>query len=109
MVSDRARQFLPFDALKGFKEAIKKREKVKVDKIELLEDVATELSYKLNQIKKGLIIKVIHYMDGEYIETHGIVSEFNETFGYLIIVKTKIMFIDILDIQSDELKDFTIN
>ena len=31
-MSDRARQFLPFDALKGFKEAIKKREKIKVDK-----------------------------------------------------------------------------
>lgn len=108
-MSDRARQFLPFDALKGFKEVIKKREKIKVDKIELSEDVAVELSYKLNQIKKGMIIKVIHYQDNEYIETFGIVSEFNETFGYLIIVKTKIMFTDILDIQSDELKDFTIN
>ena len=35
MGSDRARQFLPFDALKGFKEAIKERQKIKVDKIEL--------------------------------------------------------------------------
>ncbi len=107
-MSDRARQFLPFDALKGFKEAIKKREKIKVDKIELSEDVAVELSYKLNQVQKGMIIKVIHYLDGEYIETFGMVSEFNETYGYLKIVKTKIMFIDILDIQNDELKDFTI-
>ena len=46
-MSDRARQFLPFDALKGFKEAIKKREKIKVDKIEISEDLAVELSYKL--------------------------------------------------------------
>ena len=52
MVSDRARQFLPFDALKGFKEAIKKREKIKVDKIEISEDLAVELSYKLSQIEK---------------------------------------------------------
>ena len=29
MGSDRARQFLPFDALKGFKEAIKERQKIK--------------------------------------------------------------------------------
>lgn len=108
-MSDRARRFLPFDALKGFKEAIKKREKIKVDKIELSEDVAVELSYKLSQVKTGMIIKVVHYQDSEYIETFGMVSEFNETFGYLKIVKTKIMFNDILDIQNDELKDFTIS
>ena len=56
-----------------------------------------------------MIIKVIHYSDSEYIETFGMVSEFNETFGYLKIVKTKIMFSDILDIQSKELNDFTIS
>lgn len=107
-MSDRARQFLPFDALKGFKEAIKKRQKVKVDKIELSDEMAVELSYKLNQVKKGMIIKVIHYDNEEYIETFGIVSEFNETFNYLKIVKTKILFENILDIQSDEIKEFTI-
>ena len=107
-MSDRARQFLPFDALKGFKEAIKKREKIKVDKIEISEDLAVELSYKLSQIKKGKIIKVIHNDDVEYIETYGMVSEFNETFGYLKIVKTKINFSDILDVQNDKLKEFTI-
>ena len=107
-MSDRARQFLPFDALKGFKEAIKERQKVKVDKIELSEEMAVELSYKLTQVKKGMIIKVIHYDNEEYIETFGIVSEFDETFNYLKIVKTKILFENILDIQSDEIKEFTI-
>ena len=67
-MSDRARQFLPFDALKGFKEAIKERQKIKVDKIELSEEMASELSYKLSQVKKGMIIKVIHYDSEEYIE-----------------------------------------
>ena len=53
-MSDRARQFLPFDALKGFKEAIKKRQKVKVDKIELSDEMAVELSYKLKKVKKKI-------------------------------------------------------
>lgn len=108
MGSDRARQFLPFDALKGFKEAIKERQKIKVDKIELSEEMQEELSYKLKQIKKGMIIKVVHYKDEEYIETYGMVSEFNETFGYLKIVKTKIAFEDILNVANDEIKDFEI-
>ncbi len=104
MGSDRARQFLPFDALKGFKEEIRKREKIKVDKIELSEDLAFELEYKLKCVKKGMIIKVVHYCNDEYLETYGMVSDFNETFKYLTIVKTKIYFNDILDIKGENIK-----
>ena len=107
-MSDRARQFLPFDALKGFKEAIKEREKIKVEKIELSEEASIELSYKLKQVKKGMIIKVVHYDNLEYIETFGMVSEFNETFSYLVIVKTKILFEDILNIEGELIKDYYI-
>ncbi len=108
-MSDRARQFLPFDALKGFKEAIKERQKIKVDKPELSEEMALELSYKLNQVKQGMIVKIVHYDNNEYIETFGMVSEFNEVFNFLKIVKKKIIFENILDIQSDEIKEFTID
>ena len=86
-MSDRARQFLPFDALKGFKEAIKERQKIKVEKPELSEEMAIELSYKLNQVKKGMIVKIVHYDNEEYIETFGMVSEFSGVFNYLKIVK----------------------
>jgi hypothetical protein len=109
MVSDRARQFLPFDALKGFKEAIKERQKIKVEKPVLSEEMAIELSYKLNQVKKGMIVRIVHYDNEEYIETFGMVSEFSEVFNYLKIVKKKILFENILDIQSDEIIEFTID
>ena len=108
-MSDRARQFLPFDALKGFKEAIKERQKIKVEKPELSEEMAIELSYKLNQVKKGMIVKIVHYDNEEYIETFGMVSEFSEVFNYLKIFKNKILFENILDIQSDEIIEFTID
>lgn len=106
MVSDRARQFLPFDALKGFREAIKEKERIKVDKIELSEDLAEILSYKLNQVKKGIIVKVIHYEDNEYIETTGIVSNVDVVFKNLTIVKKTINFEDIFDIKSDQIEDY---
>ena len=108
-MSDRARQFLPFDALKGFKEAIKERQKIKVEKPVLSEEMAIELSYKLNQVKKGMIVKIVHYDNEEYIETFGMVSEFSDVFNYLKIVKKKILFENILDIQSDEIIEFTID
>ena len=108
-MSDRARQFLPFDALKGFKEAIKERQKIKVEKPVLSEEMAIELSYKLNQVKKGMIVKIVHYDNEEYIETFGLVSEFSEVSNYLKIVKKKILFENILDFQSDEIIEFTID
>ena len=46
---------MPFDALKGYKEAIKAKQKIKVSKKELSEDDINELSYKINQIKKHMI------------------------------------------------------
>ena len=71
--------------------------------------MAIELSYKLNQVKKGMIVKIVHYDNEEYIETFGMVSEFSEVFNYLKIVKKKILFENILDIQSDEIIEFTID
>ena len=52
MVSDRARQFLPFDALKGFKEAIKERQKIKVEKIELSEEMPRRFFHRQSGMRK---------------------------------------------------------
>ena len=44
MPIERAKQFMPFDALKGFKEAIKEKENIIVDKIALCEDAIIEIN-----------------------------------------------------------------
>ena len=56
---DRARQFLPFDALKGFSEALRKKEEIYTDKIELSEEMQEKLSNDLLKIEKGKSITVI--------------------------------------------------
>ena len=48
----RAKQFMPFDALKGYKEAIKEKQKIVVRKKELSDDELELLSIKIKQIKK---------------------------------------------------------
>ena len=101
--SDRARQFMPFDALKGYKEAIKEKQKVIVEKKELSEDDAIMLSRKLNEIKKGDMIKVIYYLDSQYICIEGMLSKINIDERYLMIVKTKIPFIDIKSLDILEM------
>ena len=45
--ADRAKQFLPFAALKGLPEALAKKERVAVPKIVLSEDMAEELDQKI--------------------------------------------------------------
>lgn len=73
--ASRAKQFLPFDALPGFKEALKEKEIKKEAKIELAEDSLQELESKLNELEKGRIIKLIYYKNNRYIETIGTVAK----------------------------------
>ena len=56
--SDRAKQFLPFDALNGFQLALREKEKIIVDKKELSEEMKEELSKKLNSLEIGDKVKI---------------------------------------------------
>ena len=103
--SERARQFMPFDALKGLKEEIKKREKIKVPKKELSADGIEMLEYKLQQIKKGKMIKVIYFFNNEYLVLEGMVSNIDLIEHTLTIVKKKIPIKDIYDVSGEDIKE----
>lgn len=98
-MSDRARQFAPFSALKGFHELIKEKERVIIPKKELSEEDLLELSKKIVLVKKGMMIKVVYFCEGEYIVAEGLVANIDFTFRKLTVVKTKISFDDILEIS----------
>ena len=49
----RAKQFLPFDALKGLQEELRKKEIEYEEKKYLSEETLTELNDSFNQIEKG--------------------------------------------------------
>lgn len=97
---DRAKQFMPFAALKGYPEALRKKEKIIVPKVEICEDYAEELDRKLKNIRQGDMITVIYYYHQEYIRKTGMVARIDKTAGILRIVNTKIPFADILDIRE---------
>ena len=101
-MSDRAKQFMPFAALKGYYDFIYEREKISVPKKELSEDECAALSEKLSAIEKGQVLKVIYYHEGEYVKQWGCVSGVDFTFRRLTIVKTQIYFDDIYDIEKAE-------
>ena len=97
---NRAKQFAPFAALKGFEEGIKWKEKVYVDKRELSEESLERLDNKFKEIKKNDIITVVYYNKGEYLKVTGMVARIDVTARILQIINTKIEFEDIYDIET---------
>lgn len=61
--SRRAKQFAPFDALKGLKEAIALKEHVPEPRRELSEDATAEINAKLTMLKPGSWVTVVYYCD----------------------------------------------
>ena len=95
----RAKQFLPFDALKGLQEALKEKEIEYEEKKELSEDTLAELNNKFNQIEKGSFVKIRYYRNGRYSEIKGIVTYIDYTKRKIQIDKiVNINFCDIIDI-----------
>lgn len=103
--ADRAKQFLPFDALKGFREALAQKEKIIVPRIELDEETLRRLAFRLNQVKKGQIIKVVYYHLGEYLALEGMVSTVDVENKFLKIVKTRVSFSDLRELQGHDIRE----
>lgn len=95
---DRAKQFMPFAALKGLPDALAAREKITVPRIELSEEMAEELNRKMHALSRGMIISVVYFCKDEYVKITGMIARIDETSRLLQIVNTKIAFDDILEI-----------
>ena len=103
--AERAQIFQSFDALKGFREILKSKEQIVVDKKILSSEDLSELDYKIHQLQKGMMVKVVHYEKGQYIQTEGIISKINLETYFLQIVKKKISIRTIVKIESDDLEE----
>lgn len=104
-VENRAKQFVPFAALKGYEEALRAKEKIVVPKLELSEEKKEELNRKLHQIHKNDIITVVYFYKGEYIQLEGMVSRLDKDAKLLKIVNTRIPFGDIYELSGDNIID----
>lgn len=72
--ADRAKQFLPFDALKGLQEALREKEIEYEEKKELSEEILMELEKQFNKIEKGSNVSIKHYKNKKYIDITGIIT-----------------------------------
>ena len=104
---DRAKQFSPFAALKGYETALRVKEKVLVPRIELSEEAQIELDRKLHMIAKGDLVTVIYFHRfagsdvGEYLQITGKVSRLEPERRILQIANTTISINDIRSLKSE--------
>lgn len=99
--SNRAKQFMPFDALTGLRAALAGRERIIVPKRELSEEQKAELDYKLQMLKIGDMITVAYFHEGAYVQVTGMVSRIDVRGRALKIVNTQISFDDIADLKEE--------
>lgn len=95
---DRAKQFMPFAALKGYDEALRAKERVVVDKKELSEERKEELDNIIHAINKQDMVTVIYFDKDEYLKVTGMVSRLDFDSRIMQVVGTKIDFDNIFSI-----------
>lgn len=101
--TSRAKLFIPFDALKGFRELLEEKEKIVVEKRILGEDDLEELNRTIHKVKPGMIVQVVYYNEEEYIFLEGVVSKIDLEYSkYIQIVKKRLLLNQIVDIKIME-------
>lgn len=97
----RAKQFMPFDAMKGLQEALRDREErhSRVERHEISEEAQRENSYVIGCIRKRTPVRIEYYCAFHDIEREGIVTDVSMEFRYIKLGKERIAFDDIYSIK----------
>lgn len=97
--ADRARQFIPFMALKGYYDLCREKERVVEPRHILTEEEALALSQVTAQLSKGDMVKVTYYDKDAYVTRQGVISEVVPALRFLRLVRQRIDFEDILRVE----------
>lgn len=101
---ERAKQFMPFDALKGLNEALRDREerRTRIAKKQLSEEMVEEISRVLERVEPRSEVRIKFYSKGHYIDLQGTVLNKDIIYRFLKIGNERIYFDDILKIRIIE-------
>ncbi len=97
----RAKQFQPFDAMKGLVQALKDREERhnRVDKKEISEEKIKSIESVLLRVETGMKVRVEFYRAFHYVVIKGIVCKISKSKNFLFVDDEKIFFDDIYEIR----------
>jgi len=96
--AERAKQFMPFAALKGFEEALKEAEFIPQEKILLGEDAQEELDQILRELSIGDIVTATYYTSQQYVTLTGPVIGIDKLAQSIQILGTHIPLVDLYNL-----------
>ena len=96
----RAKLFLPFDALKGFKEMLHEKERIVVPKRELSEDELALMDYTFSEVDVGKMVRIVYEDKDECVLVEGLVSKVDRDYRKIIrVVDRTIAICKIVEIE----------
>ena len=121
----RAKIFSPFDALKGFTEAVEAKDELYVERVELSEDECADLDKKITELQElvrngsaarenNVTVTVTHFVPcvdenndaygfrGQYVETKGVLTEIDTVKKLITVDNKRLRFDDILRLEKSE-------
>ena len=101
--SRRAKQFAPFQALKGLNEAIAAKEKRPEPRRELTDYMKEQINNTLTELRKGQHVTVVYYgtMEQETLQITGTVMKVDPYWQTLQVNKVAIDFSEIYEIIGE--------
>ncbi len=98
---ERAKQFLPFDAVKGLQFALREKENLCISKVELSDEQIENISNLLGVTKIGDSIEVVYYDNKQYKKIQGKVTKISNVKKSIAIDNVEVFFIDIFSINRE--------
>ena len=102
---ERAKQFMPFDAMKGLQEALRDREErhSRVERREISEEMMDKLSDVIGRLLPGMGVRIEYYKAFHDVINQGIIAKVDLVYKYLVLGNEKIHFNDIYDLKIIEM------
>ena len=97
---DRARQFSPFAALRGYYELVHERERVIEPRRPLSEEEARALDATIADLQRGAMVRAVFYEQDAYRTIVGTVSQVDMIYHDLWIVRTRIPFASLCALEA---------
>lgn len=97
---DRARQFSPFAALRGYYELVHERERVIEPRRPLSEEEARALDATIANLQRGVMVRAVFYEKDACRTIVGTVSQVDMIYHDLWIVRTRIPFASLCALEA---------
>lgn len=96
---ERAKQFLPFESLKGFQEVLRRQEQVLEQQVELEEEKAIKINKVICSLKEKDNIRITYYDEGIYRTEEICIKKLSIQPGRIILNRRLFLEENIRDIE----------